>query len=131
MATKYFNNRQYAKHAVASITADAAEPTKIAIPPRALILSGGLVVVDAFTGSSPTITIEDNSLTPVGYIEAESLGSLAVHPLESDVPGKFYASGAELTISFGGTVNPGTGRAIFHFAYLLEDAENEMYGRSA
>lgn len=131
MAIRYINNRQYPRHAVAVITASATEGTEILIPPRSLILStGGLSVVDAFAGSSPTITIQDDSDTPVGYIEAESLGALAVHPLESDVAGKYYPAGAKLTITFGGTVTADSGKAIFHFAYIEELAENELYGRA-
>lgn len=132
MATLYHNNRQYPKYATAVVTATAGEASKILIPPGAVIIGGpGLVIVDAFAGSSPTITIQDNSGVPVGYIEAESLGALAVHPLETDTLGKYYPAGAELTISYGGTVTAGSGKAIFAFAYILEGAENELYGRSA
>lgn len=132
MAIMYHNNRQYPKYATAVITATTGEGTKILIPPGAVIIGGpGLVIVDAFAGSSPTVTIQDNSTVPVGYIEAESLGSLAVLPLEADTLGKYYPAGAELTISYGGTVTAGSGKAIFSFAYILEAAENELYGRSA
>lgn len=132
MAILYHNNRQYPKFATAVIRAVTGEGTKILLPPGSLILGdGGLTVTDAFAGSSPTITITDNANTPKGYIEAESLGALAYHPLESDVAGTYYPAGAELTITFGGTVTAASGEAIFCFGYLIRDAENELYGRSA
>jgi hypothetical protein len=132
MAILYHNNRQYPKFATAIITAVAGEGTQILLPPGSLILGdGGLTVTDAFAGSSPTITIQDNAGVPKGYIEAESLGALAYHPLEADVAGTYYPAGATLTISFGGTVTAGTGEAIFTFGYVIKTAENELYGRSA
>lgn len=132
MAIMFHNNRQYPKYATAVITAAQGEGTKILLPPGAIMLRGvgGLVVTDAFAGSSPTISVTDNSQTPVGYIEAEALGALAYHPLETDIP-VYYPAGAELTISFGGTVTAGSGEAIFFVGYLLKTAENELYGRSA
>lgn len=132
MAMKFHNNRQYPKYATAIITAQSYEPLKLIVPPRTIVLgTGGLAVVDAFAGTTPTITIGDNATVSKGYIEAEALDALAVHPLEADVAGTYYPAGAELTISFGGTVTAGSGKAIFYFGYLMEDAENELYGRSA
>lgn len=132
MAIMYHNNRQYPKFATAVIRAVQGEGTKILLPPGSLLLGdGGLTIVTAFSGTSPTISITDNANTPKGYIETESLSTPAYHPLESDVAGTYYPAGAELTISFGGTVTAGSGEAIFCFGYLIKDAENELYGRSA
>ena len=132
MAALYHNNRQFPRYATAVITATSTEATKILVPPGSVIIGGpGLVIVDAFAGSLPTVTIQDNSQVPLGYIENGSLGSVAVLPLETDVIGKYYAAGAELTITFGGTVTAGSGKAIFSFAYITENAEHELYGRSA
>lgn len=132
MAIMYHNNRQYPKFATAVIRAVQGEGTKILLPPGSLILGdGGLTVTTAFTGTSPTITIADNANTPKEYIDTKSLATPAYLSLESDVAGTYYPAGAELTITFGGTVTPGSGEAIFYFGYLIKDAENELYGRSA
>lgn len=132
MAIMYHNNRQYPKFATAVIRAVQGEGTKILLPPGSLVLGdGGLTIVDAFSGTTPTISITDDANTPKGYIESESLSTPAYHPLESDVAGTYYPAGAVLTVTFGGTVTPDSGEAIFCFGYLVKDAENELYGRSA
>lgn len=127
------NNRQYPKYTTAVITDSTTDNVQIQLPPGAIVLSAaspGLVIVDAFAGTTPTITIVDNSGTPVNVIAAaSSLGTVATIALAAGMANKYYPAGAVLTISFGGTVTAGSGKAIFCLGYLVENAENELYGR--
>lgn len=131
MAVMYINNRQYPRHAVAVVNGDLSLGSKILLPPRALITGGGITVVTAIAGTSPTITMVDNAGSPFTFLSAIAAGTTTVAALATNSVGRYYAAGAELTISLGGTPTAGTGKAIIHLQYIEELAENELYGRSA
>ena len=131
MAIKYINNRQYPRVAVAVVDGGLSQGDKLLLPPRSLVVGGGITVATIIAGTSPTITMVDNAGSPFTFLSAIAAGATTVAALAANSVGRYYAAGAELTITLGGTPTAGTGKAIIHLHYIEELAENELYGRSA
>ena len=130
MTIKFINNRQYPKVALAIINGGLQFGDQMLLPPGALVVGGGITVATAIAGTSPTITLVDNAGSPFTFLSAIAAGTTTVAALANNSIGRFYPAGAKLTFTLGGTPTAGTGKALVHLHYVLELAENELYGRA-
>lgn len=129
MAIRYVNNRQYPKYALAHVNAQLTQGAKIILPPGAIIMGGMYTVVETVESGTATITLTDNGQTPHNYLSAVSMASVATGNLAANSNGKYYPAGGELTFTIGGSNGVG-GKALVSIGYLIEEAQNELYGRS-
>lgn len=130
MATYYINSRQYERSAVAVIDGSLSQGTKMLLPPGAVVTGGGYTVAAAVGGTTPTLTLVDNASSPHTYLNAVSVASPASGALANNTVGRYYAAGAELTFSLGGTPAAGSGKVLVWVNYIVEQTSDELYGRS-
>ncbi len=81
-------------------------------------------------GTTPTLTLVDNASSPHTYLNAVSVASPASGALANNTVGRYYAAGAELTFSLGGTPTAGSGKVLVWVNYIVEQTSDELYGRS-
>lgn len=130
MAIKYINSRQYVKAAVAVVDADLSTGSKILLEPGAMLLGGRGTIVSAATGTTPTLTLTAHTASgPVLVINAQAISAPATFDISTGA-GSYFAAGVEMEFSVGGT-DPAGGKIIVELEYVLEDGQNELYGRSA
>ncbi len=121
--------RQYSRHALADLSVSTAATTTIVLPPKTLVLGGIYSVVTGATGTSPTLTMVDNSGSPVTYLSAVAISAVADGTLAAAGVGLYYPAGATLSFSTGGTT-PAGGRVLVALEYLVVDTQHENYGPS-
>lgn len=129
MAIRYVNNRQYPKYALAHVNAELSLGAQIILPPGAIIMGGMYTVVEPVESGTATITLTDNGQTPHNYLSGVSMASVATGNLAANSAGKYYPAGGVLTFTIGGSNGVG-GKALVSIGYLIEEAQNELYGRS-
>lgn len=122
--------RQYSRHAVADLSVSTAATTTIELPPGTLVLGGLYSVVTAATGTTPTLTMVDNSGSPVTFLSAVAIGAVADGTLAAAGVGLFYPAGATLSFTTGGTT-PAGGRVLVDVEYLVVGTQHENFGTSA
>ena len=121
--------RQFSRHALADISVSTAATTTITLPPNTLVIGGLYSVVTGATGTTPTLTMVDNSGVPVTYLSAVAIGSVADGTLAAAGVGLFYPAGATLSFTTGGTT-PAGGRILVDVEYLVVGTQHENYGPS-
>lgn len=120
-------SRQYSRHALADLSVSTAPTTTIELPPNSLVLGGLYSVVTAATGTTPTLTMVDNSGSPVTFLSAVAIGAVADGVVAAAGVGLFYPAGATLSFSTGGTT-PAGGRVLVDVEYITTLTEHERFG---
>ncbi len=120
-------SRQYSRHVLADLSVTTAATTTIELPPNSLVLGGLYSVVTAATGTTPTLTMVDNSGSPVTYLSAVAIGAVADGVIAAAGVGLFYPAGAIFTFTTGGTT-PAGGRVLVDLEYVTTLTEHERFG---
>ncbi len=122
-------DRQYTLNALFSFGTDqlaASPPTTVFfLPPGAYLLGGNLGVKTTFNGTTPVITVKDNSGSPVSLFGSVAGGTAANTALAAGL-GTYYPAGATLTVAMTGTTVT-TGEALIHIQYIVLGRGNEVY----
>lgn len=124
MANKVVNFRQWELRALVDCQiADIANTFSVVLPPGALLESITADTVTAFNGTTNTINVADNALTPVVYVNAQDTKTVGRETVANI--GAFYPAGAVLTVSQGQTGTATTGRVLVSIGYVILNRANE------
>lgn len=111
--------------AAAAVGTQAAGTVVFYLPPGAYLLGGNLSVKTAFNGTTPVLTVKDNSASPVSIFGSVAGGTVANTPIAAGI-GTYYPAGATITVATGGT-SVTTGEALIHLSYIVLGRGNEVY----
>lgn len=118
--------RQWGLAVFADLTVTTAATTQIDVPPGTMVTGGVYSVFTAATGTTPTLSMQDDAGTPNVYLSAVAIGAVANGVLAAAKIGTFYPSGARFTFTTGGTT-PAGGRILVLLQYVILLRQNELY----
>jgi hypothetical protein len=124
-----FVGRQWELVAMVDYGSDVNDLTQspvVSIPPGSYLTDGFVNVSTVFGGTTPKLTVLDNSGTPVSLFGNVAADAVAVTGALVAGKGKFYPFGAKFTVLVaGGTVTAGLATVVLKYVTL--GRENEVY----
>lgn len=127
MATTQVDSRQYPLRAVADLgiaNIGTGNGITFKLPPNSLLTDVNSVQVTAFnSATTTTLSASDGTTTFLSAVDAKAAANVKY----SATVGKFYPSGATITISMAETGATATaGRALAYITYLVVGRSNEL-----